>query len=335
MNSPCYFLRGPRERKSETPHTQMKSNPSSNQSRGKATGKKQPKKQQPQRSAVKQIGAAVTQKTRQIGMRDLKGLEISFLAGYVYVGNGTLGNTDDVYIQDTTKTYINKFVASTSGYQAGVSLEMTDINQRLRPPSYVTDVVKHFSRYRVRSVEVELVSLQPATSNSMIAQISPVRGAGDSASLNMNTGIVAGATLANTIGMTGSRKFCSWESGYMDFTPYVAGGFGPRQDEFTLDVNNGTAIKDTGIPCALVVSGQNSTAGLRGTQTHAIVYRFCVDLLDFVAGITSPDVPAAMLLTPTPELVRFLDYLGGPPLLKLLEAKQQRVKEEQSLSGCC
>jgi len=79
----------------------------------------------------------------------------------------------------------------------------------------------------------------------------------------------------------------------MNMTPYIAGGSGSRQNEFNINspglgevvaTSGTTAYLSALLPCAFVVSGHNSTSGLRGTQTHGVILSMNVDLLDFIGG---------------------------------------------------
>ncbi len=216
-------------------------------------------------------------------MQDLRAHEISWLAGYVYVGNGTLGATDGVYYQDVSKTEIAVPSSSHSSFQVPILPTSGKVGS-----SYVKDVEKHFARKRIHSLVIELISLQPATSNSMVAQFAPVRGAGDSDGVNFTTGTTAAMTLANALGMDGSRAVTSWENCTLDATRFIAGGSGAKQNEFNNDWYDDLASEfpslDGIAPACIAVSGQNNSTGLRGTQTHMIVIRLKLDYLDFIAG---------------------------------------------------
>jgi len=324
---------------------------------GKAKGKNVPKKNKQNDRQPRELGAAIHDKpSKSIGMRDLMLHDVSFIAGYIFVGNGTLGATDGVYFEDISKNLIDQAddgATVEGGYQIPFSPVACSAGQSSSPtplyPSYVSDIMKHFARFRVRKSKIELISLQPATSNSMIVQISPVRGAGDSANCVLSAGTAAGATFANTVGMAGSRSATSWQNLEVDMTSYCAGGSGAQQNEFTCDAL--TEVLATGgisnlanqlsIPSAFVVSGQNNTTALRGTQTHAVVFRFTLDLLDFVAGVTALTTPsafaAAMIKKPSAEIHAFVRALGGETLVRLLESrsKEFRKEKEKDLLGHC
>jgi len=284
-------------------HTMQKaSKPKSSAPRQRRGGSTQPPKSQKstkQRisSASRSIGAATYRAPRKVGMRDLMAHEISFLAGYVYVGNGTLGATDGVYYENVAK---NKIATPYSGGSAThVPILPGDAEVGA---SYVKDIDKHFARKRIRSLHAELHSLQPATSNSMVVQLSPVRGAGSASDTRLTTGTTAGATLAATIAMDGSKSCTSWEGLDLDLTPFIAGGSGAKQNEFNNDAQDALGTPWDGqldlnqvVPACLVVAGQNNTTALRGTQTHMIVIRIVLDYLDFIADAVTGSFPSAVL----------------------------------------
>jgi hypothetical protein len=202
---------------------------------------------------------------------------ISWLAGYIYVGDGTLGATDGVYYQDVTKTYT---------LVGQVPILGADI---LVGQGYVKDEMKHYARLRIRRQRLRLISLQPSTANNMAVYIAPVRGTGDSPNCSANTNTTAALTVANTISMDDSTPTPSYGSFERDISKDVAGGSGAAQNEFDISAgvtgNVGSGGSYTMVaPTCLCVSGINSTTALRGTQTHMVVIDQIVDILDFLGG---------------------------------------------------
>lgn len=265
---------------------------------GKAKAKKtseSPSRKQKARSngpsvRTRQVGAAVASHAARIGMSDLIAHRISWIAGYTYVGDGTLGATDSVYFRPAGATTDVTTGATGAGMVPFLSTD-AQIGQ-----TYLADVEKHFARKRVRRAAVRLVSLQPSTANSCMVQVAPVRGPGASGDTNpLTASIVAAPVLANVMGMSGSKSVASWEHATIDMTPFIAGGSGATQDEFSIAATDGDsawgsgAIDVSGIaPCAFVITGQNSTAALRGTNVHAVILEETVDLLDFIGGQSIP-----------------------------------------------
>jgi len=231
----------------------------------------------------------------RIGMRDLKAHSLSWIAGVVYIGDGTNGATDSVYFECANASLI---VPSTSG---GGQVPVLGADTRIGA-TYIADVEKHYSRKVVRKCTATLVSVNPSTANSMVAVIAPVRGCGQAGDTTAFwTATTAAPTMPATLSMAGSKTMASWESGTLDLTPFIAGGSGAKQNEFNISKDGestattwgGGDIDLTGIsPCAFVVSGKNSTAALRGAYTHYIVIEQVVDFLDFVGG-NSVAVPEA------------------------------------------
>lgn len=224
------------------------------------------------------VGAGVSVSTRGIGMSDLINHRISYLTGYIYVGNGTLGATDSVYFVDPTVTDTVLGV---------VAILPSDT---LIGATYVADVDKHFARKVIKQCRLRLEPLFPSTSNSMSVIIGPLRGPATSSVSALKTDNTASNTYTNVLSLSGSKQCASWEDLEIDLTPYIAGGSGARQNEFPISgVTSGVSFggagfNPTGVCCCFAVSGNSSTTALRATKTHAVIIEQVVDLLDFVGG---------------------------------------------------
>jgi len=235
------------------------------------------------------------------GLPDFSTVQIEYLAGFVYVGNGTLGATDSVYFMDATSTF------TLPGHIPILSADSI-VGQ-----TYVADIEKHFARKVYKTIELHLISLQPATSNNMMVVIAPIRGQGSSDITTAITNTGASLTLGNVVGMSDVKSAASYESIQLNMSPYIAGGSGSRQNEFDIQNNNANAnfISNNGltgiVPCCFALSGQNLTAALRGSKTHMVVIRQVVDWVDFIGGV-SLNAPIGLRLeksvfgrkTPTP-----------------------------------
>lgn len=237
--------------------------------------------------------AQFTDEASRIGLRDLVAHKVSWLAGYIYVGNGTIGATDALYFRAIGGT--NDLAPSTSGGgQVPVLGSDSNVGQ-----TYVADIEKHYSRKILKSCKLRFVSQMPSTANSAMAVVAPVRGCGASGdTVTFTSGTTAACTIGNTLGMSGAKSFASYENTTIDLTPYIAGGSGAKQNEFTINRDGETSatawgsgnIDLTGIaPCAFVVAGTCGTAALRGAATHYVVAETVCDYLDFLAGNPNPN----------------------------------------------
>ena len=215
----------------------------------------------------------------------------SYVAGSVYIGNGTLGVTDEIYARSNAN----------NDYLVGqVPVLFGDANLGL---AYMSDVLKHFSRVRVTRAWIHLLALQPKTTASAVVFLAPVRGAGDSlASARYTTGTTSGNTINNVLGMSRENEVASYESRTWDCTRFIAGGTGPRQNEFSVqgaeaNTNEYTTVNNlTGItPFSYAVAGQADSATITG-NTHRIVIELEMTPLDFIGGqaITYPVGPLAV-----------------------------------------
>jgi len=230
-------------------------------------------------------GAAYSMKsTIPVGMSDVKNHRISWLVGYVWVGNGTLGAQDSIYFVDPTKT---DTVVPYATYGNGVPIASGD---SLVGATYASDVEKHYARKVVHRQILSLRSLSKNTGNGMVVVIACRRGAADIG--QAKTDATAGMAYTNVISMSGYKSAGSWEDLDIDATSCIAGGSGSQQNEFDVNANFGNATIVGGygtyargiVPSTFVVSGNNTTSGLRGTATHAVICTQFVSMLDYVGG---------------------------------------------------
>jgi len=239
----------------------------------------------PSNGVTRTVPAAnVTNLRRRVGMSDIRNHTMSWLAGYIYVGNGTLGATDSVYFCDTTKTYT---VVANSGVGANVPVAGGD---GLVGATYISDVTKHFSRMRINTQKLILEPLQPSTANSMVALVAPQKGASGIGKTATDT--TASLAYTSVISMNSVKQAASWESCTVDMTGFIGGGSGAKQNEFDINLGYNNAYELASysyvtrgvIPTTFAVSGSNSTSALRGTVTHAVFIEQSVDLLDYLGG---------------------------------------------------
>jgi hypothetical protein len=294
----------------------MKSNQKKNSNNKKKTksAMQQSLPNRPFNYASTSIGSSITTSIRtRMGVSDLKKLCIGWLAGYTYVGNNTLGTNDSVYYVDSTVTYT---------MPSFVPVLLADA---LLGQSYVTDIAKHFARVKITKLHAEFLSLNPSTSNSMVANVAPHRGGNLQWTLKTDT--TAAITQASVLGAQGQIQIASWQNGFIDLTPYIAGGSGQRQDEFSQysaaesDLYGTTAATadDAEVlsllsPAGLAVSGSNATTALRGTKIHAILLQAEIDLLDFTGGISSGVSEGTALRQRVKSLEKKVGAAGSPYL---------------------
>lgn len=262
--------------------------------------------------SVSSVGAAFSASPSRVGMSDVTRHTISWLTGYVYVGNGTLGATDSVYFS----TPGGKLVVANATKGLGVPLLPMDADVGA---SYAQDVMKHYGRYRVVDAWLDVSSVAPATSNSMVAIVAPARG--NSLGVGQTvTDTTAAHTGVNVLGMAAAVQVPSWGSCRISLRSFIAGGSGPQQNEFNVnsgDGSTGIAGQDgyagtMVVPASFVVTGSNQSAGLRGTNQHYVIATMVVDLLDFVGGMSATD-PALRRRSLLPSRTDARDECSGTP----------------------
>jgi len=243
-----------------------------------------------------QIGAVVATRLTRSGLGDIRRLRIAAVAGYIWVGDGTDGTANSVYFQTAAGTYLVQGLASSSSGMVPIAISDSQVGQ-----AYVRDVEKHFARKIIRRMWIHVDSLQPSTSNNMMAVIGVSRGGGglsNSIPITFATASVTANTVANVSSMRGAFTVDSWESKCVDITEFIAGGSGPQQNEFDIELpttgasvytSSGTSYGVDGdgtIPACFAVAGNSTTAALKATQTHQVVIEQEVDLLDFTGGMS-------------------------------------------------
>jgi len=224
---------------------------------------------------------------------------MSWVAGYTFVGNGTNGAANAVLFQTATSTYLLR------GYTAGSSSGQVPIvgADAQLGAAYVNDVEKHFARKVVKRMWIHVISLQPSTSNNMMAVIAPFRGGGGCEQAVFDVLATAGQvgnTVTNVTSMKGAFSVDSWQSKTVEITAFIAGGAGARQNEFDINsiqvpgavagsiVNPAAATGidgDGDIPACFALAGNCTTAALQNTKVHQIVIEQEVDLLDYIGGM--------------------------------------------------
>jgi len=282
-----------------------------NNSLQKTAGKRKAKKRAPRQGGGQVAVAAAYSLPSfiKIGLPDLRSHRVSWITGYIWVGNGTIGATDSVYFvrSDQSQTVLPCVPVLSSDAVLG--------------QTYCADVEKHYARKVIKRQWLHLISVQPATSNNMMVAIVPVKGAGDTVHVTVQATTAAANTLANTIGMSGVMTANSYESKSMDMTKYIGGGAGADQNDFAIQGNAaqtsvvGQAVDGGGyVPSVFYVAGNSTTTGLRGTATHMVVIEQECDFVDFIGGNTSADNWAlADEETGTPtkgDTKQFLEVIG-------------------------
>jgi len=252
------------------------------------------------------LGAVVRTIMPRIGFSDLRSHRISWILGYTFVGDGTRGAANAVLFLTNMGTYITGNGAGPAA-QGAVPILSSDTQLGA---TYCSDIEKHYSRKVIKRMWVHVASLQPATSNNMMAVVAVSRGPGlaQQGVQAVQATSVNAQGFTNVMSMNNAMTVDSFETKSMDVTQFIAGGSGAKQNEFELAqagvattvIQAGqTAIVDEleGLaPASLIVSGNSTTAGLQNTKVHAIIIEQEIDLLDFVGG--SPIIAPIGVSTP-------------------------------------
>ncbi len=156
----------------------------------------------------------------------------------------------------------------------------------------IGEIIKHYSRRVYSKIVVHLTPEITATTTNGLFAIAAARGAGDAVNCVSSTSATAG-TFSDTDIMTmkNAVPFRVYDSVEYDATWAIAGGSGPKQNEF--DTSNTTntaqtivnnAIDGSGIvPCTLFMGGSANNAATSGTNvvTHRCIIQLTMHLLDY------------------------------------------------------
>jgi len=218
------------------------------------------------------------------GLSDFDNIRMQYVAGYIYIGNGTLGAAAGVYFQPAGNT---GFVAAASTGIAPVAIAPADTTFGV---AYVTDIFKHFQRWVCHSVRLHFVPISTASSTStgVDVVVGPIRGCAVDVILSSTT--TAPNSVSSLIGATGARQFPVWQSHTVDLTPYIAGGSGSRQNEFNMGMQNIVSAETVGdlsqaIPCAFYIAGDAPASTYNGLQLMRVWVEMTVTLKDFIGGM--------------------------------------------------
>jgi len=251
------------------------------------------------------IGTAAMIRMPRIGFSDLLEHRVTYIAGAVYVGNGTLGATNGVYFGNAAKSTT---MVPTNSAPPLVPVAPGDSGVGA---SYVNALLQLYRRVRYRKLVVHLVTVQSSTTNNAVVAIAPSRGPpGANEIPHTATDATAAYNLTNVMSMSGFKSCDSFENLSLDLTPYIAGGTGSKQNEFAVSTAypsaSTTVIGTTAnllgsCPTAFVIAGNSTVAGLQGTQTHLVIVEAIMDVLDFVGGAAVVDPIAVTGPRPGPN----------------------------------
>lgn len=229
------------------------------------------------------------------GISDIHGLTLSYVAGTVCVGNGTVGIADQCsfYPGANITTVTGNSYASNLAPVAPANGTVSQISAGVAwGRSYIEDIWKHFARKRYHSIRVRYVPSGTGsnTINGITIAAAPYRGSAAVYSVsNTNGGSLSEESI---LSMKGSLQCPSYEPFEIDLTPYIAGGSGSKQNEFFVDTYNIGSYPTSGssgaiVPACFVFGGRSVTAAVRGFPVGKILVTMVVDLLDFTGNLFS------------------------------------------------
>lgn len=212
------------------------------------------------------------------GLTDIQNIRLEYDANSVYVSAGAAGVTNGVYL---TNASVARCVTSAVPIAPG--------DQGLLPVGalYCNDLFKHFTRIRYHRIRVQYMPDVSATTAEMTIYLAPLRGG----AMALTTPTMGAGTPAVPFSITdiqsmkGNVGGAHWSAPCLDLTSYIAGGSGPKQNEFDMSMSpaaNGEAV--VGIPCMFAFAGNSTQVSYQNTIIGRLRVSVVVDLLDFVGN---------------------------------------------------
>jgi hypothetical protein len=218
------------------------------------------------------------------GLSDFDNIRMQYVAGYIYVGNGTLGASNGVYFQPAGNT---AFICAAASGIAPVPVAPADV---VFGVNYVTDIFKHFQRWVCHKVRIHFVPISTASSTSTGVDVvfGPIRGSAVDVIVKSDT--TAPNSVSSLIGASGAHQFPVWQSKSFDCSGFIAGGSGSRQNEFNMGMQaqvQGETVGDISqaIPFSFYIAGDAPATTYNGQQLMRVWIEMIVTLKDFVGGM--------------------------------------------------
>jgi len=269
--------------------------------RKKRQNKKRDQVGQPmQQRGAGNLGAVVGVRLSRLGMGDIRRQKIAWLIGFTYVGDAAHGGANNVYFVDAAQSFLIPGAAYAGAGAGWVPIVGSDTKLGA---TYVSDFEKHFARKVIHGMVLKIESLNPATSNNMVAVFAAGRGGNLCLPTTPVVLATAGAT-PNTLTAVSSVRDTvvveSYATKIVDISHLIAGGSGAPQNEFEIQgatktattllvastaISAGTPDLTGIVPTCLAVAGNSTTAGLQGTYVHQVVIEQEVSFLDFIGGM--------------------------------------------------
>jgi len=258
-----------------------------------------------------QVGAAVIIRQPFIGLSDLRAHKCSWVAGTVYVGDGTLGAANGLYL----RTPITN-PAADNGYTVTPMVPVAPADQYLGA-SYMQFLERFYRRKRFNKLVAHFRPIRTSTSNDISLSVAPMRGPpGTNETIVGSMSTVAATSQIGVMSITGTKTVDGFIPTSLDLTPYIASGSGPKQNEFANSatsaggtwLNNASTSGLGSCPCAFYVAGSSTVTALQGADVMVVSIEAEMDWLDFVGGLPLP--------------------VGGEDLVESRDEKRKRLMSE-------
>ncbi len=241
-----------------------------------------------------------------LGMEDMENLCMRYIAGYARVGDGTNGASGTIYFEPAASPLVGpvtcpKLVPIAPGDQSSINGTTIGFGTQ-----WTNQLLQLFRRQRYDELHLSVLPYGAGSSSTSGAQLSvapyrgaavPTGGVGGTGSYGTQTAATAPPMPQDVVlSAKGSQSFPSWQPMVFPMTSFIAGGSGPRQNEFIVgaDITQGSlptvALSAFNIPASFAVSGTAPTS-LDGQRISVFIVTCRTSLLDFSYLPTSTVLP--------------------------------------------
>ncbi len=214
----------------------------------------------------------------KIGIADHT-VDVSYVTGGIYIGNGTLGAAHQAYFQDLQNNLWTSAVP--------VLLRDRDTNPLL-VPNYASNVTKYFAEAEVLDASLEFQSRQPSTAINSTVATAAMRGFQSTPHINVS-GTPTPVAASTVLSAEGGCRMGGYQNRVISLKNLIAGGKGAEEKKFFTNAFSGSPLTDgqafqtQGAMASFVVGGTGDAGGTYdGTKTHDVIVRLRLRLRDFV-----------------------------------------------------
>jgi len=249
------------------------------------------------------------------GMSDIPDFTIAYNAADIVLGGATATTAPGTL---GTAYWLPR---ATSNFLLNIGLLPVAPSDNSIGRTYVTDLMKHYTRRVITRVRVIGTSEQSNTTSVGLFAIAASRGGSDAIDCTSNVSAsIATNSDTDIMTMKNAKPFRVYDNFVYDASWAIAGGTGAKQNEFNVNRTTagstvvGNLVDGTGlIPCCIWMGGSSSSLATTGQNivTHRVIIEVTLHLLDYRGSVTTPN-PQLEQINPMPTNVSPIKLGMGP-----------------------